>query len=368
MSRRSLHSQSSREGGFSANLHSPSTVRLEGFTNIFQQEGSNAAVCLFGLERSKAVSCDCYEDEGYMECCMPDVDEVDIDDDGQVPVRGVVGKAEAPILRVSFRHKRVQAEDVVIGEVTVSGKFEKLQQNILGWLRREGWEQRHRYRWRLIDQCVAEMLGTMFIVIFGVGSVCSAVLTEYNAGLWQVAVVWGFGVALAIHSTASVSGAHLNPAVSLAFAMFRPRDFGWSKLIPYWIAQYLGAIVGGCFNLLVYGPQFRHYEKVNNIVRGSKESIITASAFGEYFPNPGFDSIVGRDAISPLFAMLVEAWGTGILMFMILALIDSRHKIMKQTAMIPFFIGFTVAVLISLYAPLTQGKIDTLTLNTPSKV
>jgi hypothetical protein len=54
----------------------------------------------------------------------------------------------------------------------------------------------------LFQQCIAEAVGTGMIVVFGVGSVCSAVLTGYNnGGLWPVAVVWGFGVALAIGST-----------------------------------------------------------------------------------------------------------------------------------------------------------------------
>ena len=63
-----------------------------------------------------------------------------------------------------------------------------------------------------------ELLGTYLLVLFGTGSVAAAVLTNAQMGLWQVAVVWGFGVTLAIYASAALSGAHLNPAVSLAFA------------------------------------------------------------------------------------------------------------------------------------------------------
>ena len=73
----------------------------------------------------------------------------------------------------------------------------------------------------LLRQCVAEVIGTFLLVLFGTGAVAAAVLTGAQQGLWQVAVVWGFGVTFAIYATASVSGAHLNPAVSLAFAIFR---------------------------------------------------------------------------------------------------------------------------------------------------
>lgn len=212
-----------------------------------------------------------------------------------------------------------------------------------------------RHRFSLWDQCVAEAVGTGLIVIFGVGVVCTATLTGSASGLWQVASVWGFGVALAILCTASVSGAHLNPAVSLAFALFRPDDFPWHKLLPYWAAQYTGGVVGGAINLALFGPLFSSLEARQGIVRGEAASVVTASAFGEYFPNPGFASSVTAADVSPLRAMAVEAWGTGVLMFVILAIIDSRQKLMGGKEMIPFYIGFTVAVLISLYAPLTQA-------------
>src|SRR5262249_36038999 len=61
---------------------------------------------------------------------------------------------------------------------------------------------------------VGEAVGTFLLVLFGTGSVASAILTGALTGLWQVAVVWGFGVTLAIYASATLSGAHLNPAVS----------------------------------------------------------------------------------------------------------------------------------------------------------
>ena len=94
---------------------------------------------------------------------------------------------------------------------------------------------------RLLYSCIAEAVGTFLLVLFGIGSVAAAVLTGAQVGLWQVAVVWGFGVTVAIYATAAISGAHLNPAVSLAFAIFRHREFPVSKLGPYWVSQLAGA-------------------------------------------------------------------------------------------------------------------------------
>src|ERR671925_1332632 len=92
---------------------------------------------------------------------------------------------------------------------------------------------------------IGEVLGTFLLVLFGTGSVACSVLTGALQGLWQVAVVWGFGVTLAIYCSAALSGAHLNPAVSLAFALLRSDRFPRSRLLPYWLAQLTGAIVAG---------------------------------------------------------------------------------------------------------------------------
>merc|ERR1712137_343281 len=121
------------------------------------------------------------------------------------------------------------------------------------------------------------------IVLFGCGSVCAAVLTGAQQGLWQVAVVWGFGVALSIYATASISGAHLNPAVSLAFSLVRPSEFPLLHVLPYWAAQLFGAFLAGCVNLLVFNQALAAFETHHHITRGAPASVLTAACFGEYF-------------------------------------------------------------------------------------
>ena len=93
----------------------------------------------------------------------------------------------------------------------------------------------------LFYRCVAELVGTWLMVFVGTSVVAAAVLAGAQAGLWQVAVVWALGVSTAIYLTGAVSGAHLNPAVSLAFALFRPRDFPIRLLLPYWVSQLAGS-------------------------------------------------------------------------------------------------------------------------------
>lgn len=359
--------------GLSLAASAPQRIRLGGLVEVLERFPPQvySASCEFGAARDddNTVQCYCNLSAGTAECDVPGAAAIR---DGRetLHVRLRLGDMFCtPVVHFSCESKLLgkdlssmsDGNVVLYGAKDDSGvdeiKPDNLQKRILSQISGDRKHQtRGKTKHSLIHQCFAEAFGTMFIGIFGVGSVCGAVLTGYNnGGLWPVAVVWGFGVALAIASTASISGAHLNPAVSLAFALFRPNDFPWYKLLPYWLAQYMGGILGGAFNLLLFGRLFQHFEDVNDIVRGSPGSVVTASAFGEYFPNPGFADKIAPEVVTPAFAMFVEAWGTGILMFVILALTDPHQKLIRNKEMIPFYIGFTVAVLISLYAPLTQA-------------
>ena len=195
------------------------------------------------------------------------------------------------------------------------------------------------------------------MVFAGTSVVAAAVLAGAQAGLWQVAVAWALGVSLAIYLTGAISGAHLNPAVSLAFAIFRPRDFPWRLLPAYWASQLLGAVLAGLTVLLLYGSFIRQFEERHGISRGEPGSQLSTMMFGEYFPNPG---MMGADGaalalVSPLGAAVVEGIGSGILVLMIFALVDRRNSSLPAKYLAPVFIGLTVALLISMLAPLTQG-------------
>lgn len=204
---------------------------------------------------------------------------------------------------------------------------------------------------------LGEALGTFLMVLFGTGSVACAVLAGALEGLWQVAVVWGFGVTIAIYCSASLSGAHLNPAVSLSFALLRPDRFPRSRLLPYWLAQLVGAIAAGLVVWVAFAPFLARFEAKESLVRGAPGSERAAMIFGQYFPNAAMFG-TGPDAqalVSPLGAMLIEALGTAILVLVIFALSDPDNLAAPDPALVPFFIGFTVAVLISLFSPITQA-------------
>lgn len=208
-----------------------------------------------------------------------------------------------------------------------------------------------------VKAAAGELIGTYLLVLFGTGAVAASVYAGAQVGLWQVAVVWGFGVAIAIYVSAGISGAHLNPAVTLAFAVFRRREFRPSDLAVYWSAQLAGAVLAGLTVLWAFGRLIQRFEVEHALVRGTPGSEFSAMGFGEYFPNPAmFGTGAAAEAlVSPLQAAAIEGFGTAILVLVVFAVTDRRNAAAPGARLAPFFIGFTVAALISLFAPLTQA-------------
>src|SRR5580658_6444219 len=154
---------------------------------------------------------------------------------------------------------------------------------------------------------VGEFSGTFLLVLFGCGSVCAAVLTGAQVGVFQVAIIWGLGIATAIYLTGSLSGAHLNPAVTLGLAAWN--GFSWRRVPGYLIAQLLGAFVASAVLYVAFAGPLRAFEDSHGIVRGQPGSEASAMVFGEFFPNPGGRPFTSKTLamIGPWTAFYVEA-------------------------------------------------------------
>jgi glycerol uptake facilitator protein len=202
-----------------------------------------------------------------------------------------------------------------------------------------------------------EFLGTFILVFFGCGSVATAVLTGAQVGIFQVAIVWGIGIAIAIHLTGSLSGAHLNPAVTIGLAAWT--EFPWRNVPRYIVAQFAGAIAASAVLFAMYQGTLVAYETAHQIVRGSPGSEATAMIFGEFFPNPGgrpFTDEVRLRVTHPA-AFFIEFTGTAILMLVILGVTNARNPSRPQI-LTAASIGLTVTILISLLGPLTMAAFN----------
>ena len=198
-----------------------------------------------------------------------------------------------------------------------------------------------------------EAIGTFLLTLLGTGSVAVAVLYGEYSSIFQIAIVWGLAVALAIYLTRNLCPAHLNPAVSCA--MVAGGRMAPGKLLPYILAQVAGAFVAGLTVYLLFGPSIAVYEAAHGILRGTPESIDTARMFGEFYPNPG-DAAVS--SVSLPLAIGAEAIGTFLLVLMIFALTEKSNEGRPSSSSAPLFIGLTVSSCICLVAPLTQAGLN----------
>lgn len=205
----------------------------------------------------------------------------------------------------------------------------------------------------VVTNFLGEFIGTFILVFFGCGSVAVTVLFSAHTGLLQIAIIWGVGVALAIYATRHISCAHLNPAVSIAMVVSNRMTAG--KLPSYLLGQLSGAFFAAAVLYLLFADSIVHYENINGIIRGGKESMRTAMMFGEFYPNPGLEYPV---AVSTTNAFLAEAVGTFALVFLIFSLTDGCNVGRPDNSLSPLFIGLSVTIIISIIAPLTQAGLN----------
>ncbi len=165
----------------------------------------------------------------------------------------------------------------------------------------------------LFAELVAEFLGTAVILLFGAG-VCAMVVLfgtgvpgeVVKGGFTNIVFGWAIGVTMGVYLTARISGAHLNPAVTLALAVFR--GFPWSKVLPYSLAQIAGGFAGAAVVFWNYRPAFADFDP------GLEK---TAGIFTTF---PAFPSL-------PAAGFLDQVIGTAILLMLIFAIVDERNQL-----------------------------------------
>ncbi|SEA31843.1 glycerol uptake facilitator protein [Thalassobacillus cyri] len=112
-----------------------------------------------------------------------------------------------------------------------------------------------------MSEFLAEIIGTMILIIFGGGVVGGVVLKDSKAegsGWVVITIAWGLAVAMAVYAVGQFSGAHINPAVTLGFAAVG--EFPWAKVPMYITAQMIGAFIGGVIVFLNYLPHWKKTE------------------------------------------------------------------------------------------------------------
>jgi len=164
----------------------------------------------------------------------------------------------------------------------------------------------------LRGELIAEFLGTLTLILFGDGVVAMVVLFGkgtpgeiVHGGYTNITLAWGLAVTMGCYIAGRISGAHLNPAVTVALAVFR--GFPWRQVAPYILVQTAGAFVAAALVFWNYLPAFRAADP--NLDH-------TAGVFTTFPAYPD----------QPSAGLLDQTIGTALLLFLVMALIDERNQ------------------------------------------
>lgn len=180
-------------------------------------------------------------------------------------------------------------------------------------------------------EMLAEFLGTFVLIVFGVGVVAQTVLSKGSAGsTLSINIAWGLAVTMGCYVSAGVTGAHLNPAVTLALAVHR--KFPWNKVVPYSIAQFAGAFVASAIVFVTYHEALSAFDNGIRQVTGAQGTAgIWATypqAFLSNFPGGFIDQVVG----------------TALLVGVIFGITDSRNS-PAPAGLAPVVVGLLVVLI-----------------------
>jgi glycerol uptake facilitator protein len=182
----------------------------------------------------------------------------------------------------------------------------------------------------LTAELIAEFLGTFVLILLGTGVVAMVVLfpsknpgETIHGGFTNITLGWGLAVTMGIYIAGKISGAHLNPAVTLALAVFR--GFPWRKVLPYSIAQTAGAFAAAPLVYWNYLPAFRQSDPLLDHTAG----IFTTFPAFPALPQAGF---------------LDQFIGTGLLVLLIFAITDEFNS-PPGANLAPVLIGLVVVAI-----------------------
>jgi len=180
----------------------------------------------------------------------------------------------------------------------------------------------------LLGEMAAEFAGTFILLLFGIGVVAQVVAGGYGDHD-SIAWAWGFGVAFGVYVAGKTTGGHLNPAVTVANAVFN--GFPWRKVLPYSLAQTLGAFVAALLVRWDYTEVLARLDPSH----GYKSQFIFSTMPGNGSLTVGVTLWGGfRDQII----------GTAILLFCVFAITDARNT-SPLSNLAPVVVGFLVVAI-----------------------
>jgi MIP family channel proteins len=186
-------------------------------------------------------------------------------------------------------------------------------------------------RQETVRELLAEFLGTFTLIVFGTAVVAQVSLSgQANGSYLSINLGWGLAVAMGIYVAGGISGAHLNPAVTLTLAV--RRGFAWGKVLPYCVAQLAGAFTGALVTFITYREAFDHFDGGVRQVTGPQG---TAGIFATY-PQAFLSTFPG--------GLIDQIVGTALLLLLVFAITDARN-LAPDPKFAPVVVGLIVVVI-----------------------
>ena len=200
----------------------------------------------------------------------------------------------------------------------------------------------------LIQGFTGEVIGTFLKCFLGIGSVATATLFQAHTGPFQVGIVWGLAIAIAIYATRNLSCAHFNPAVT--FAMCISKRCSWKNFPVYILGQFVGAILSASALWVFFADSVKKSLDAANLTMDVASP--ASSIWIEVFPN------TANGVISMPVAAFAEALGVFILVMIIFSMTEGCNIGRPSDDLFPLFIGLTVAALICTIGPMTDAGLN----------
>ena len=205
----------------------------------------------------------------------------------------------------------------------------------------------------LWKRAVGEFTAVFLLASIGLMTVATSITTGAY-GLFELSFAFALAIMVMVIVVGAVSGAHFNPAVTVALALFR--RFPWREVPVYVVSQISGGVVGALVLYFFFRGPILAYEQANNIVRGEPDSALSAMIFACFSPNPAIAAAQEwpLDLIGTPTALLAEIFCTAILAFVVFALVDERNSFAPNLPLFALIIGLVVGFLVMVEAPLTM--------------
>lgn len=233
----------------------------------------------------------------------------------------------------------------------------------------------------LSSQLFAELVGTYILVLLGCGGAFVSLYgndvqsSSYTTTTWMM---WTIGAMLGIYSAAGISGGHLNPAVTLAFCGVRPTAFRASKVIPYFVAQIVGATLAACTLLVLFHAAIQAWEEQHlSLATIPSKCLVSSNSGGSIFlygvksdikacqpyderqlqslsAFAGFWSLLPSSHVSSGWhATLIEAFGTAFVSFIIFSVTSALYPV--PSAAVPPVVAVALGSILYVLGPLVMG-------------